>query len=274
MRRNPASESAQVTPIPEILNLRNHKVSGNIFEQYDSREIAKNLILRIQNEEAKEPHSSNPIYDFYKDTSIKTFFPQRFLGSILKEGFLNAWQTHHGNQWVLENALIDMTFPHDCCEERPIQEALEVEPKYGYLSMDVERPGIWKTRLDPTYGEIVAVFKDDIKSRTTFTPGNSATRIHKEDPNIIPLHSLSYKMDKLFPEPNTGDDVRGHQWEAQIWGALTKDDVAYFMIDCPFIQKKIDPDDLELLKETKIPIYQCGTDADLSRVFPQDKIAN
>jgi hypothetical protein len=114
-----ANAAGEVSPIPEMLDLSNHAVSVKTFEQHDSRQIAENLILRIQEEEAKDAKPSNPVYDFYKDTSIKMFLPQRYLGGILEQGFLNAWQVHHGNQWILEDVLIDLTFPHICCEEAP-----------------------------------------------------------------------------------------------------------------------------------------------------------
>jgi hypothetical protein len=274
-KRSVASDPTQVQLIPEILNLKNHKVSKDVFEQNDSRTIGKNLILRTQNEESKDVPAKNPIYDFYNDTSIKMFFPQGYTSSILSEGFLNAWQTHHGNQWVTEDNFIDMTFPRFQYQKNtPIDEALKVEPKYAYLSMDVERPGIWKTHLDTRYGEVVAVFKNVVKSRTTFTPGNSALRIHEDYRSVVPIHTLSYKTDKNFPEPDTSDPVMNTHWEAQIWGELTIDDVDYFMVNCPFNNKTVDPDNLKLLEDTRIPVYQCGVDPDISRVFPKDRISN
>lgn len=105
------------------------------------------------------------------------------------------------------------------------------------------------------YGNIIAVFKDKVKSRSTITCGDSLDIRYKElEKRILTpylrskKHSCFYysKRPKVFLE----------YWEAQIWGKLTLDDVSHFIVDCSEFTPLTDAE-MRSLVSTKIPVHRC-----------------
>jgi len=99
------------------------------------------------------------------------------------------------------------------------------------------------------FGEIVAVFKDSVKRRTTFTPYDSGAaasspytttdRLKKE---VRPLLSRNY-----FFRPNEATEY----FEGHIWGKLGLEDVREFLVP-----PKTPASTLMILKKAGIPIFE------------------
>ncbi len=262
--------------IPELLS-NAVALTPSVLE-HDSRQIARTLVARLARSRDQTTQESSSYYDFKNGTSIKMLFDQSILGNIISKGFLNSHQVPHASMNYnpsdmlnIESREIGMIISgYEAHSPKQASTLSEVLPKYAYLSMDNPNPRVWKSRLDKRYGDIAVVFKDEIKDRTTFTAGNSWSEAEK-------AHTLDYKTNHAFPEPDYAylreGPVWGHQWEAQIWGALDLSDVSYFMVNCSG-NKKITKENLQLLKTTGIPIYKCEVDSDNSRMDRGKKIGN
>ncbi|MGK5089797.1 hypothetical protein WDW86_19780 [Bdellovibrionota bacterium FG-2] len=261
--------------IPQLQDLQEGRdVPQWILSKYDSKTIARNLVLRLEKLRGDKRSDTSPngsYYDFCKDTSIKLVFPEKVIEGVIKSGFLNSHQTRRfagdTNMGVPESKMAGVVM---FAPEEFKRRAYEVLPKYAYLSMEKQNPQIWKSRLDRQYGNVVAVMKDEIKDRVTFSAGNS----YMIQEGVRPL---SYKTPAPFVEPDyerwpiLENREWGHHWEAQIWGKLGIEDVAYFMVYCPYFCS-IPFVRVEALKRANVPIYQCKNDGMNSRVVPGKRL--
>jgi hypothetical protein len=132
------------------------------------------------------------------------------------------------------------------------------------------------------YGNVIAVFKDEVKNRTTFTPVDSLNGNYGLDDRIgagrVQAYTFKYRSNTPLPKTPDPTDDRLDYWEAQVWGKLSVRDVSYFLVSCPG-DEAIADDAFESLKSTGVPIYQCEFVDDHShfekgnQIFPGDRSA-
>lgn len=238
------------------------------LQKYDLDTIGENIVARIERLRDSQSESTEaPYYDFRNDTTLTIVFHSRNIESIQKRGFLNRHQIIDALHNGLKEPEYDMAGLKLGIKNEKASYSLH--PKYSYLRMDRNHPDIWATKVDPSYGNVVAILKDEVKDRTTFSAGNSF--LIRDG-----VHALSYKTDQIFPEPNYARTHHqefpwGHHWEAQIWGTLTFSMVDAFLVNCPKLDSTPE-ESLAILEKTGIPIYTCVEIPNGSRLYPGELI--
>ena len=233
--------------IPYFLGLKDGDwIPNHVAEQYDSRIVAASLVRRMGKEE--NDLASDPDYDFYRDSKIQIAFWERLIEPIANGCFKNQHQTHSSggmydgySRAALENRMIRLKL-EPSYDGDPANPVHKIRPKYAYLGLQKPKPSV-RTRFDSIYGNIVAVFKDEVKDRTTFTPGDSLVVDASE------TRTLHYRS-------ATPLELQAVYWEAQVWGELCVRDVDYFLVDCEYLSD-VSAQGIERLKALRRPIYKC-----------------
>jgi hypothetical protein len=242
--------------IPEIMKLKDGDVlPAEVYQNYDSRLIGASLVARYHQSDEVDGNSDKPEFDFEKNTLLQLEFNPELIKGIQQNGFLNLHQiprsvrcpdsdlcnSYVGFRTHLENSIFKIVLDpsYEAEKGHPVDSLF---PKYSFLGFDKDTDGQKNSNFTGAYGSAVAVFKDDVKGRTTFTPGDSVVT-HGKD-----FHTLMYRS----PEKLSRND--GLYWEAQIWGTLGLSDVKYFLFPCP-LSSPSEATDLEAMKKTGIPIY-------------------
>lgn len=268
------------TTIQEILEVPKFKnTPKNLFHpDLDSRAVGRSIAWRIHllNEEGSDEF--NPVFDFFRDTEIQMAFPSGIVSKIVSASnsnvnrcFLNLHQVGHSTGFQkphlrrsLEDNLAAMRLYY-YGDHSPAIKALvnEVRPKYAYLGLKkrIADQDVAKIFTRSGHGNVYAVFKDEVKKRSTFTPFDSFRLLSDigdidlyERKDSKHIHSFYYRPNQLGFDPlQFGDGY----WEAQIWGRLCFVDVAFFLVNCG--PQKIEKENLNLLIQTGVPVYQCGT---------------
>jgi len=193
------------------------------------------------------------------DVEVMSFFPEQFIDSLLTEGQLNVHQTGESRGLTqltirakAENSMIGIKLEpvHDSNPKSPLQ---FLRPKYGIINF-LKPCGI---RMNPNrlliYGQVIIVYKDDIKMRTMYSYGDSLFSFCHyaagELPEFMEPHSL---LEFAAPEKKEYTDVR--YVEAQIWGPIDLSDIKEFRIP----KERVDL--LEKLKKAGKPIYSYSRD--------------
>jgi hypothetical protein len=158
----------------------------------------------------------------------------------------------------------------------------QVRPKYAFLAFQRDTNGQQNEHLDRVYGNVVAVFKNEVKDRTTFTPVDSLNGNFDASGNLgsgkVPAYTFKYRANAPLSKIPDPTDANTDYWEAQVWGKLGVRDVSYFLVGCPG-DEAIGKDAFESLKSTGVPIYQCAFVDDHShfekgdQIFPGDRAA-
>lgn len=264
--------SAETKPIcaPEVtdvLNSHTRTLAKNILKsipEKNSREIGRGLVDKLV-ERNKTSKPTTNAYDFYRDTDIQMAFSDKHFDSIRRGCFKNQFQTNSSNGFAskskrqkAEEVLIGETINNDPkALVNPKDKSHLIRPKYAYLVPTKPMQDVSPLSYSESYGNIYAVMKSEVKDRSTFTAQDSLKVIEAANP-------LNTKAD--YKELRKG---KKDYWEAQIWGEVCFNDVAYFIINCP---EKIDysadttkiknynriaDETFNKMKETGIPVYQC-----------------
>jgi hypothetical protein len=246
-------DSIVVKILPEILNLQDGQViSKKIIHDNDSRSVGLSIVARIDTIEAKRKPDTKNLYDFYNDSVIQMAFFDKIFDSIRRGCFKNQFQTGRSNasfdpefRVKTEKDLAGIGITSD---KDPKSLSHHVRPKYAYFVPTKEMRGVRPNEYRRSYGNIYASFKNSIKDRTTFSEGDSIEFNLK-------ARSLKRKADYKAVRRDLIE-----YWEAQIWGDVCFSDVEYFLVDCPFTPPApaISEATLVKMKETGIPVYQCG----------------
>lgn len=254
--------------IPEIMSLPdNATVPADVYTKYSPDLIAASLVARLHNADESKDNAEHPVYDYKADTMIQMKFNASNIGPIKKtDGFLNQHQIDHsdgdlepGRRAEIENTLIRMRLESNYKTgiKNPVN---DVRPKYSFLTFQKDTNGQQRGHFSRQYGNVVAVFKDEIKDRATFTAVDSLDGDMDSNGNIVygrvAAHTFDYRSTQRLnkiPDPNQDG---GDYWEAQMWGNVSLHDVNYFLIDCPG-DAPVQAASLTQLKATGIPIYKC-----------------
>ncbi len=129
-----------------------------------------------------------------------------------------------------------------------------LRPKYAFFMPD-KNIGSQKAKMDPKYGDVFVVFKDDVKKRSTLTMGdglnNYSDNRKPRDPFRVRPHlkkpfghvkSLTFFRDKL-------ENLSIDYYEVQIYGPLKMNDVADIRVKKSVYNKK-----RTVLRECKVKI--------------------
>jgi hypothetical protein len=244
-------------------------ISDDILNKYDGREIGRAIVKRVQIRETSKSDSTSGYYDFKNSSQIMMVISEAKLSNILYyKKFLNC----HQNTSRLDCNGYDVYYPATKMSGLRFpesQKAYEALPHYAYLMLDFNQPKIWRTRLDKMYGNVIAVFKNNIKDQVTFSAGNSW--VIRQN-----VHTLDFKSNAPFPEPDYQREYPvgpswGHHWEAQIWGLIELEDVDYFMVNCDFFgeaSKKA----LDELRLSGKQVFQCLNDSLNSEIRTGEKL--
>lgn len=195
-------------------------------------------------------------FDFQKETRIVLQFSEKHIESISQKCFLNSHQTGNSQgvytpeyRSQLEDEMIGSTlepvYVHGL--QNPVN---KIRPKYAYLTFKKDA-GELSSKYDALYGNVFAVIKDEVKSRSTFTPGDSLAMRRTQGHGKI-AHTFSLKK-------NPGFKREGNYWEVQIWGKLCFSEVDKFLVNCPGMSK-VSSQAFEKLKKTGVPVAECSTD--------------
>lgn len=266
--------------VPEILNLQNgDTVPQEIYKKYSPNLIAASLVQRLHNTKETKANSENPNYDFQAHTLLQLKFNDKYVNSIKQSCFLNQHQVNHSDGLLnqnrranIEDSLIGIDLENSY-KGGTSNLVNTVRPKYGFLGFEKDTNGQQRNRFSRQYGNIVAVLKNEVKDRTTFTQVDSLDGNMNSDGDVvygnIQAYSFKYRSRSVLPrikDPVADEDY----WEVQVWGTLCMSDVDYFLINCPG-DNKVSQNSLTTLKSIGLPVYKCEFVSDRSH-FEKGKL--
>lgn len=241
-----------ISSIPEVMSLKNGEaITSKIYRKYDSALIAKSLIQRVHLNFEKDAMEAKPDYDFMKDTRIAMQFNASYTESISKNCFLNQHDTGTSKGVLdlqrrigIENGLLNMTLTAETSADTKIVN--RIRPKYAYVLLDIFREDLGLNQMYNSYGNVVAIFNDEVKTRSTFTAGDSLN----VSATYRDIHTYFYRSkDKVINNKPTGN-----YFENQTWGKLCVDDVDHFLVNC---FENIPQERIDALKLTGKPVFGC-----------------
>lgn len=231
--------------VDEILRIPHNGVfQENLLQQYDSRSAGESIVRRLYQKEKSYKERFGSLlksrydlpYDLFKESEIHLRFQEVDLENVLSAGILNLHQTGKSNANYAPDRRVEF-------EDKFIQIKLgtgplanQLRPKYAVV--DLTRNANLGKFKEPLkwYGNIVAVLKDEVKKRATWTEDDSF-----ENYTVGPKTFYTDTFNKLN---------RGTYVEAQIWGELDIRDFDHFLIN-----GEISFENLNKLKEVGLPIY-------------------
>ncbi len=235
--------------IPEIMSLApDSEVPSVVYSKYSAESIATSLVQRLR-KMIDGRQEGSPFFNFFGASEITVAFNGRDFDRIHGGCFKNQHQTGSSSgiydpnrRAMMEDAFIQAKLEAQYNPD-PASVANDVRPKYSYLSLQESRPELSIASYSKRYGNVVALARDEVKVRSTFTPGDSL------DTHGAGLHTF-FLLDA--PAQRTG----GQYWEAQVWGPLCEKDVEAWLVNCPGIPPTDDVT-LEKLKSSGIPVHSC-----------------
>lgn len=211
-------------------------------------------------------------FDPMSDTEILSLIPMGYVKSLIKHGQLNLHQVGHSrgqhHKWwreQVEDISIGVHLPL-----KPPEIGTALRPKYGFVNFlkpcgfsinpDASRIGHDWLR----YGEIVIVYKNDVKHRTTYTYGDSI-ELMSEKPGLIGIADASKPRPICHMIPPHRSERPIEYVEAQVWGPVDISDISEFRIpkDCPRSLA-------DTLRATRVPVNYYDRGALETLRFPHE----
>lgn len=249
------------------------QIPESFFEKYSAYEIAISLVQRkfLQDEipRASDSDFKSPHYSLYADLRIVMEFPSRHIRDIIRGGFKNLHQTGRSSafsdaEWRLrrESLFFKAKFPLEAYK----QKVLELLPKYAYALPRNDIDGLGPSFLHG-YADLVAVFKDEIKLRSTLTwddslfgPGSWGLLDVSGRGGFLPpltFTALNTRCKSFGDRCLARDGSDSGYLEAQIWGPLEWKDVEYLLIGCHSQMPKAEEDRVLSQVGTTVPVFRC-----------------
>jgi hypothetical protein len=234
--------------IPEIVNLpAGGGVPQGVYTAYDTRSIGESIVEHVHRIKEHARRTPQPKYDFMRDSELQLYFQSSLIESVLSGGFLNQHVTGTSRMTLdpsLRANAEDQLAQLSIANGRWGKDLPEnwVRPKYAILELNADRDLGVRTAgySGSSYGEVIAVLKDEVKYRSTWTPEDSLN-IRQGAGNTF------FARDPEFVK--IGDST--HYYEAQIWGELDLRDVKEFRVPKDFPEEK-----LKLLREAGLPVFE------------------
>lgn len=265
------AEFTPPAPVPEIMNLKiGETVPAGVYKKYSSKQIALTIVYKkfIEDELPGNLKVSRAAYDYFNDTEIQLAFSETIIDSVAAKGLLNTFQINH-NCGTYARGRLDSEYKflgyylETAC---PPEVSIEVRPKSAYFSLQAGSPDdhplnasgefASKDGLSLGYGNVLAVFNDEMKNRATFTMGDSSSASNKSA-----VRTLRFKSEKA-----PGMLAFNNYLEAQVWGPVSLADVHHFIVNCDEQDRrdlwgkpvgKITDEGLRKLKQLNLPVFQC-----------------
>jgi hypothetical protein len=238
--------------IPEIMGLKNGEViPPEVYKKYPNKLIATTIVARKHDANENNANDPSSPYNFRNNSVIQMAFSEQYIDEIQKRCFLNQHQVQHSggnfdpnrraeNEDGIAKIKLESSYTYNA--DNP---ANKVRPKFaGFAFKDAVPNAHDHLNTLANYGNVIAVFKDSVKDRTTFSPRNSLGY-----PNDT--YTLDFRPKDWKPNENGN-----YYWEAQIWGELCLKDVDHFIVDCS--GHGVTPQGMSKLKDTKLPVYKCN----------------
>jgi hypothetical protein len=229
----------------------------------DSRTLAKLLVERIHREcdLADAPPAGEKVLG--DDTEMIMMVPSGLFDAIERKGFLNQHQTRttggqhrETDRFEAEQELAMLRLPFG---------ALELLPKYAVL--DVQKSGLGTYPLPTQYGGVAVVFKAGVSERATWTYADSLDYSQKSGRfDTGGANNPVLARTFLYERKKEDRNRCGNYCEAQIWGKLSLDDVAYAMVR----DSEPVPD---ALARAGIPVYDYSVPDSTSAVVDANRTA-
>lgn len=263
--------------IPEVLNLSHGEhIPIEIINKYSPTDIARNLVRRLDRNNQSIISKKNDGFNPLKETDVVMFFRAEDFQNILKKGFLNYHQigntrgdssfTIRANKedeflglnienggygsFVREKLMELVELGRMDQKAKVLRQANLMSPynriraKYAYLFVTNKDIDIGNTVFRNQYGHYGAVFKNEVKSRSTWTPSDSLG---------VSGHHVYTFQDHFVQIKAFQDMFAKYYFEIQIWGDLRISDVAYWVVpEGANEETQI----YKLMKATGIPIKQ------------------
>jgi hypothetical protein len=194
----------------------------------------------------------------FDDVEVVCLFPEEYLESLVKRGQLNVHQVGH-SRGVCEQAIrahaedfflgIHLENAYDAGKDCRLH---FLRPKYGFLNF----PKPCGIKSNPfrllQYGQILIVYDDQVKLRTSYTYGDSLASYC--EPWAITMHPLDPVPLAGLKPPGPHDNPYCRFVEAQIWGPLDLSDIREFRI--PTARRDL----LQALSSTGKPVFSYDRD--------------
>ncbi len=187
------------------------------------------------------------------EVEVICIFPEQYLDSLFEKGQLNLHQVGH-SRGVCEPAIraqaedfmigihLESKYNPD-----PSSRVQALRPKYGCVNF-LKPCGI---KVNPfrllQYGQVLIVYNDEVKKRTSFTFGDSLASYC--EPWAITLHPLDPHPLTMLHPPGPKESSMCRYVEAQIWGPIELSDIKEFRI--PAERKDL----LEKLSKSGKPVF-------------------
>lgn len=215
--------------IPEVVRMPSGSpIPASILDNYDDRTIAESMIFRLHaNYDDIRPGYRIGNQRWLDESILGMRFPDNLIDKIAAAGFLNQHQT----KTTGGSTRLDLRLK---CEQVLLDLALEsttgagklILPKYSWLSLNNDVALGEKYNDAAQYGNWIAVFRKEVKLRSTLTYDDSLNKVvdgsFRHD-NRRTYQSTFYTTDAYA--------IKGAYLEAQIWGSVDFSDVERFLID-------------------------------------------
>ncbi|MBY0357220.1 MAG: DUF3626 domain-containing protein [Candidatus Obscuribacterales bacterium] len=240
-------------------------IQGIKENKFDLRQFAASLVERKRlfqerwgSNQTDKPESNPSFRAGIENVELLSFMPEKYLTAFIEQGQLNVHQTGHTRgacepavRAGAEDLMIGIRL--EAAYSPKTNAAIHyLRPKYGFVHFLDKTPVYVNPNRFLRYGEVMLVYKDQVKLRTTYTYGDSL--ISYCDPGVMDRHSLDpVPLTYLCPPKPQYQRVR--YVEAQIWGPLDLSDISEFRV--PTSRKDL----AEKLKSTGKPIYAYDRDS-------------
>lgn len=195
-------------------------VSPDEFNKLSSREIAE-LLIKRNHRECDEIRGAKEGVALEEESDIMMYVPSAAFAAIEKYGFHNqhVTRTTSGANTREGRYNSEVQFPGMILGYN--SKTKDLLPKYAALNIQKDSAGYTKGSAD-YYGDVIIVFKPDVKKRTTWTNRDSLGTVPFR--GSVVTNTLKFKDKKEDPVECWG------YCEAQVWGDLDLSDVEYAMI--------------------------------------------
>ena len=241
--------------IPEIIELPDEGViPEKVYFENDSRSIGESIVFRVSQNRTTSKYSAVP-FNAANEAQLHFYFSFQDIKpeDIARRGIINIFQVtkkdpyntrgarmvrHLRTANILSGLVIKET-------KDTINETNVVRPKYVGLDINMGKELNFKTDGLDYFGEVVAVLKQEVMLRATYTAFDSGAFAQGYPGAKREVRPLT---ESFIYAPRGGTS---QYFEGQIWGELDLRDIKEFLVP-PNIKQS----NLKKLRELGLPIYQ------------------
>lgn len=235
--QNPLQNVAVGKPIPKSL-----------FNRLSTEELSLAIVRRVGEDNRRFMDAGSVSYkpiDLQKDTDIILFFKSQDIPNIAEMGFKSVHSTKKNFMSLVTSNLKDYIAGRTDAENvytslliGSSEKSNLIRPKSAFLNIrSNEDLGIKTIDAKLVYGDIGAVLKPEVKTRSTWTAGDSL--------DIYGLHENQSPSSLMYQGVFSDKQIAIHPkdqsyYEAQVYGELQIKDVDYFLVKHQRQQKELE----------------------------------